>query len=315
MNYYCLKINNKNSNYSTLTVDVSVLSLLFFYFPGFFLQLSNIPPMLVVQYYFKKRRAFASGISLTGHSLGTMVCLPLLRFFVWYYGLRGAMLVHAGLVLQMLVFAMLYRPIETMNFKVHEDKKDTLLMNHHQDLTNDMEKSTDVKESLDKSDGIEKSKEIVYTIQQKGTSKEGKQCLVHNVLCKSLAEKLNLKLFLESSYVRFLIGTLCSNFGLQLMYSLTPIKATAMGMDKFQASLLPSCIGLFSTMSRVTSSLLGNLQCLNLLIYCGSALVLMGLVTILPTLAWDFATLAPAMALYGMCIGNLFFHKTLSMMA
>ena len=66
------------------------------YFPGFGLGLLGLPPIICVQYYFNKRRPFALGISLTGHTLGTLTILPLLQLAVDSVGWRNAAVLHAG---------------------------------------------------------------------------------------------------------------------------------------------------------------------------------------------------------------------------
>lgn len=69
------------------------------------------PPTVIIQYYFNKKRAFATGISLTGHSVGHFTMLPLLRLLIQEYGVRSAMMLHAGIVLQNVVLGALFRPL------------------------------------------------------------------------------------------------------------------------------------------------------------------------------------------------------------
>lgn len=71
-----------------------------------------MPAILMVQYYFDKKRAFAGGLSLMGQGMGTFVILPILRVFVREYGWRGAMVLHAGLTLHSLLLSSLYIPFD-----------------------------------------------------------------------------------------------------------------------------------------------------------------------------------------------------------
>ena len=58
----------------------------------------SVPPVICVQYYFKKKRPFALGTSLAGHSIGTFLFMPIIQFLIDVYGWRGAILFHAGKV-------------------------------------------------------------------------------------------------------------------------------------------------------------------------------------------------------------------------
>lgn len=65
-----------------------------------------------VGFYFEKKRAIATGIAVSGSGIGTFIFSPanaaMLEAFDWKYML----LIHAGLILNGCVFAMLMRPLE-----------------------------------------------------------------------------------------------------------------------------------------------------------------------------------------------------------
>ncbi|XP_022323778.2 monocarboxylate transporter 14-like [Crassostrea virginica] len=71
-----------------------------------------LPAIVSVGFYFEKKRAIATGIAVSGSGIGTFIFSPanaaMLEAFDWKYML----LIHAGLILNGCVFAMLMRPLE-----------------------------------------------------------------------------------------------------------------------------------------------------------------------------------------------------------
>lgn len=70
------------------------------------------PNLVILGKYFKKRRGLAMGIMISGNSLGGFVLPYLFRYLFDEYGLRGGLIITAGLSLQCVVAACLLRPIE-----------------------------------------------------------------------------------------------------------------------------------------------------------------------------------------------------------
>lgn len=67
--------------------------------------------------YFKERRALATCIGTSGSGAGSFIMPPLLNKLTEVFGWRGAMLIAGGLVLNLCVVAMLFRPLETTHSK------------------------------------------------------------------------------------------------------------------------------------------------------------------------------------------------------
>ena len=83
-----------------------------------------IPSYVVTQLYFDKRRAFAANISSMGQGIATLVTAPIYSLLINHYGWRGAMVIHAGIVLQAAVLGACYRPLPK-----HKDLKQQHVMN------------------------------------------------------------------------------------------------------------------------------------------------------------------------------------------
>lgn len=71
--------------------------------------LTALPCIVLVQRYFIKKRALAASIASLGLGVSGIIASPLTRLLVDTYSWRGAMLMFAGLNLQMLVPAAFFR--------------------------------------------------------------------------------------------------------------------------------------------------------------------------------------------------------------
>ena len=61
--------------------------------------------------YFERRRALASGLAVSGSSIGQFVVPPLLRYLLDVFGFRGAMLIYGALLLHLCLCGSTYRPL------------------------------------------------------------------------------------------------------------------------------------------------------------------------------------------------------------
>jgi len=71
-----------------------------------------LPSIVMVGYYFDKKRALATGVSVCGAGIGTFVFAPLGTFLVENYGWKGANIIIGGIILNGIVFGLTYRPLE-----------------------------------------------------------------------------------------------------------------------------------------------------------------------------------------------------------
>lgn len=102
------------------------LEILFFTFgimSGLGLALCYVAAIVIVAYYFEKRRALATGLSVCGSGIGTFIFAPFIRYLVEKYAWRGATLILAGCFLNIVVCGALMRDLEgTVNRKVRSEK-------------------------------------------------------------------------------------------------------------------------------------------------------------------------------------------------
>ena len=71
-----------------------------------------LPAIVMVGYYFEKRRAFATGVAVCGSGIGAFIFAPLSQHLLSVYGWQGTTWIIAGLVLNGVVIGALFRPLE-----------------------------------------------------------------------------------------------------------------------------------------------------------------------------------------------------------
>ncbi len=55
-----------------------------------------MPAVIAVGFYFEKKRALATGISVCGSGIGTFILAPFSNTLLDHYGWRGALVIMAG---------------------------------------------------------------------------------------------------------------------------------------------------------------------------------------------------------------------------
>jgi MFS family permease len=107
------------------------------YHSGLGFGMSYSPVLALVGKYFDKRRGMASGFVMAGASLGGLVGPPLLRYLVDEFGLKGALMIICGLLLNGVVVGALLRPLE---FDLRKTHMDTVSYEHKDSDSNPCEK-------------------------------------------------------------------------------------------------------------------------------------------------------------------------------
>ncbi|XP_048482633.1 monocarboxylate transporter 9 [Plutella xylostella] len=111
---------------SAFVDNIETLFLTFGIMAGFGLSLCYVAAVVIVAYYFEKKRSLATGISVCGSGIGTFVFAPLSNALLDEYGWRGTVLILAGFFLNMAVCGLLFRDLPwttTMNEEKAKERK------------------------------------------------------------------------------------------------------------------------------------------------------------------------------------------------
>ena len=93
--------------------------------------LMYLPSIVIVSFYFKRRRALATGLAVCGSGIGTFLFAPLSQLLMEQYNWNQALLIIAGICLNGLVAAAVYRPLEPSRREVERVEA---VMNKYSDL-------------------------------------------------------------------------------------------------------------------------------------------------------------------------------------
>lgn len=117
--YGCRKVSIVGSILATTGFVISsfansmwIIILTFGIISGFGLSLCFVAAVVIVAYYFDKKRSFATGLSVCGSGIGTFIFAPVTQYLLAEYGWRGTTLILAGLFLNLAVCGCLMRDLE-----------------------------------------------------------------------------------------------------------------------------------------------------------------------------------------------------------
>lgn len=85
--------------------------LIAFSITGIGLSSSYVTSVVIVAYYFNKKRSLATGLAACGSGIGTFILAPLTTFLLKEYTWRGTLLIMSGFFLNIVVFGALMRDI------------------------------------------------------------------------------------------------------------------------------------------------------------------------------------------------------------
>ncbi len=83
---------------------------------------------VMIGYYFKEKRALATGIASCGSGVGTFIFAPLSVALIDFFGWRGSMWIIAGIVLNVVVCGATFRPVGMKPTQINKGSKKQNLM-------------------------------------------------------------------------------------------------------------------------------------------------------------------------------------------
>ena len=108
---------------SSFVDSIGMLCFWFGFVSGLGMAMGYVTSLVMVAFYFEKKRALATGLAVCGSGIGTFVFAPLTEILITEYGWRGCLLIWSGIALNLCVCGGLLRPLE---FTPEERKKRAL---------------------------------------------------------------------------------------------------------------------------------------------------------------------------------------------
>ncbi|OWF37862.1 monocarboxylate transporter 12-like [Mizuhopecten yessoensis] len=97
---------------STFANSVAMLCVTLGIIAGFGLSVGYVTSIVMVAFYFEKKRALATGLAVCGSGLGTFLFAPLIEYLIEHYTWRGSFLILSGVTLNLVVCGFLLRPLK-----------------------------------------------------------------------------------------------------------------------------------------------------------------------------------------------------------
>jgi MFS family permease len=110
---------------SACSKSMEMLFITFGIISGFGLSLCYVAAVVIVAYYFDKKRSFATGISVCGSGVGTFFFPPIIQYLITHYGWRGCTVLLAGVLLNMCVCGALMKVSRAVNL-IESDKMQSI---------------------------------------------------------------------------------------------------------------------------------------------------------------------------------------------
>lgn len=108
---------------SAMSTSMEMLFVTFGVIAGVGLSLCYVAAVVIVAYYFDKRRSLATGISVCGSGIGTFIFPPIIQYLISEYGWRGCTVLLAGIFLNMCVCGALMRDLEWTTHRAKQKRK------------------------------------------------------------------------------------------------------------------------------------------------------------------------------------------------
>ncbi|KAG8523097.1 Monocarboxylate transporter 12 [Galemys pyrenaicus] len=197
--------------------------------PGLGFALCYSPAIAMVGKYFRRRKALAYGIAMSGSGIGTFILAPVVQFLIEQFSWRGALLILGGFVLNLCVCGALMRPI-------------TL-----------------------KEDGLSPEQSPVCPAPKQDCKQESPcstltKAWTQTCLCCCLQQEYSF--LLMSDFVVFAISVLFMAYGCSPLFVYLVPYALSVGVSHQQAAFLMSMLGVIDIIGNVTFGWLTDRRCL-----------------------------------------------------
>ncbi|XP_070707835.1 monocarboxylate transporter 12-B [Pempheris klunzingeri] len=296
-----LLLSSFSSSLELLYLSMGVLT-------GVGFALCYTPAIAMVGCYFRRRKALAYGIAMSGSGIGTFVLAPAVQQLIELYSWRGALLVLSAFVANLCVCGALLRPI-----RLQEDDEEAAGGGEGESVGEDKPGNIS---SHDGELAVKLSKESEDRLLSSGKSSSSPSSLPPPpLLSGDPAPQLQRRryfssCFLSSQEYRFLLLPdflglavsflfLASGCSLPFVY-LVPY-ALSVGVSHQQAAFLMSILGVIDIMGNITFGWLTDRRCLKphrLACYVFSV-AMEGLCCLFTPLLRSFSLLVPFAVLYG----------------
>ena len=219
---------------------------------------------IIVIDYFHRRRGLAVGIVECGAGAGTIVFAPFTEYLISQYGWRGAVLILSGVVLNITVCGMLFRPVhrvQKMKGNASETEQLEILI---------QKESDNVKHRVLTDDPVK-----LLSENEVDPKKDNSRHHRKNTNCLHLRNR---------TFLIFTISNFVMYFWYDVPYVFVVDKAVSLGIEISRATVLVTCIGILHTFGNIMYGVLSDRKWVNRTLlyglsitFCGVSILFMGI--------------------------------------
>lgn len=258
--------------------------------------------MVLLQQYFNRRRALASGIGTLGFSVGGLAFGPLIAVLLEVYAVRGTLLIIGALNFQISVFCCFYRPPPSQLTKVNKTKSASNAHGKEEAVVNVGNAKSDASSELQQS-GEQTAKQSFSDTEN---DQHSRSCAarLRSCLGQVFADIFDFSLLRCIHFQLFIAATICVFFGVTSFVQHTPSRAAHFGVEPWLISVLPTLICSAVIASRLVFNFVANLSCTHLTLQFAVFAALGGIVHVTMWLTTTFETMTLFCILQGTAFGE-----------
>ena len=275
-------------------------------FAGLGMGMLFLPTVVIVQQHFVHKPALASGLSLSGLSIGVVILSSPIQYCINTFGWRGALLIFGSICLHGFPCSTLFTKVQTnakykkISFSTSttfsscgENDEHTRIMNGKSNNGRDV--LTPLLSDIDPRYGLPQQNSTATST----SIHETKACDNHVTRNGNTGIRSLLKDF---SLIFYGLGTFCMNIGMIIFNMHTPNRSLKYGISPAVVAILPTAIALGNIAARISFSFIANLSCTNRTMQYSLGLLMAGLVSI----GYSFTTTFWPICI--LCAGEGFFN-------
>lgn len=234
---------------SSFVTSIEFLFVTYGIIGGIAKSLAYTASIIMVGYYFDKRRGIAVGITTAGVGLGTFIYAPLMEWSFKTYSFFGTMIILAGVALNLFPCGLLYRPLKIKRNTVY--KKEEM-----ESLTkNDVTALPTPDSDLVQPNNLNDPELIRKSCRQKCSS-------AFSQIFSIMKSGLDFQLLRNFHFLCFCFNICMFTSSHWSIPVFLPALSLERGIQKMEAALLISIIGISDLISRILMGLFLDMKCI-----------------------------------------------------
>uniref|UniRef100_X1ZGH9 Major facilitator superfamily (MFS) profile domain-containing protein n=1 Tax=Capitella teleta TaxID=283909 RepID=X1ZGH9_CAPTE len=282
-----------------------------------------IASLVIVTFYFTKRRGFATGLATTGSGLGAFIFPPIMELCLHTFSWRGTLLLVGGVCLHIVAAGALFRPPKAHKANSRKVRKEEITLDHDPLLSASdyfqLKLPVDSQTEVPVESSLKKHKQwnnivSISSWSLKAQSNTSKADPARNgpeeddreeytaIMARSITEALDWTLCTNRQYLVFLASSFVFYLFVVVPYVYLVDMVSLLGYADSEAAILLSVIGIGRTIGQLVLGCLGDIPKVNSMLVYSVAISASGVATLLIPVSSNYLVLCFACAMFGFAV-------------